>query len=106
MRSSLALLAAFLAAGASAQSTSYDYFMLVMQYAPSLCTDGTFKCSVSPSWSFFTLHGLWPERNDGSYPQSCTNEAFNASAIQPISAKMSKYWVSLNGPSTTFWEHE
>ena len=84
-----------------------DFFLLVLQYAPALCTDGTYKCPTGlPAGTYFTLHGLWPERADGSYPATCTNDKFNPSAVQPIMSELNTYWPSLNGPSNTFWAHE
>jgi ribonuclease T2 len=65
------------------------------------------KCpGVTPSWSYFTLHGLWPENADGTYPQTCSNAQFDPAQVAPIQASLDKYWVSLNGPSETFWAHE
>ena len=89
----------------SAQN-SYDFFLLVMQYAPALCSDGTFKKCPSNLLTNFTLHGLWPERSDGSYPQHCTNDKFDPSAVSSIESELDTYWLSLNGPNDSFWAHE
>jgi ribonuclease T2 len=78
----------------------------VLQYAPALCTDGTFSCPTKASWTYFTLHGLWPERSDGTYPQTCSNQKYDPSAVSSILPRLEKFWVSLNGPSQTFWAHE
>jgi ribonuclease T2 len=78
----------------------------VLQYAPALC-GASLKCpGLTPSWSYFTLHGLWPENSDGTYPQNCANAPFNPAAVSNITDELSKYWVSLAGPSETFWAHE
>lgn len=94
-----------LSSPALAQS-SYDFFLLVMQYAPALCSDGSFKKCPSSLLSNFTLHGLWPERKDGSYPQKCTNDKFDPSAVSSIETDLDRYWLSLNGPNDSFWAHE
>ena len=53
------------------------------------------------------MHGLWPERNDGSYPSDCPGApAFDPAKLKPILPALNRYWPSLNGPSDTFWEHE
>jgi ribonuclease T2 len=76
-----------------------------MQYAPAYCETGS--CPVTPSWDYFTLHGLWPERADGSYPQDCTNEKFDPAAVQSLLPDLNKYWVSLaKGGNNNFWAHE
>ena len=90
----------------STAQNNYDFFLLVMQYAPALCSDGTFKKCPSNLITNFTLHGLWPERSDGSYPQHCTNDKFDPSEVAPIENELDTYWLSLNGPNPSFWAHE
>lgn len=31
--------------------------------------------------AFFGIHGLWPNYNDGSYPESCGGEPFNPNTV-------------------------
>jgi ribonuclease T2 len=90
-------------AEAAAAPGSYDFFELVQQWAITDCQD-QFRCKAS--WQFFTLHGLWPQRNDGSWPSNCGGAAFDPSVLAPIQQAMDTFWVSLNGPSSTFWAHE
>ncbi|KAF5312892.1 hypothetical protein D9619_002613 [Psilocybe cf. subviscida] len=63
------------------------------------------------SW---TIHGLWPDRCDGTYDQNCdTSRAYtglgsllaNNDASDTL-AVMNKYWVDLDGDNESFWEHE
>lgn len=68
------------------------------------CMDGVFQCTASNL--FFTMHGLWPENSDGSYPCTCTDETFDISKVKSIESDMNTYWPSLNGPNDTFWKHE
>jgi len=103
--SSTFLLSLFLTLS-TAQNNNYDFFLLVMQYAPALCSDGTFKKCPSTLITNFTLHGLWPERIDGSYPQHCTNDKFDPSQVTSIETELDTYWLSLNGPNPSFWAHE
>jgi ribonuclease T2 len=88
----------------SPDASNYDFFMHVEQWAITECQDA-FKCSAA--WTYFTMHGLWPERNDGSYPQNCAGApAFDPSKLAPIMPALNRYWPSLNGPSQSFWQHE
>ena len=76
--------------GAVSAAPASDFFLLVLQYAPALCTDGTFHCPTKANWTYFTLHGLWPEKADGTYPSSCTNEKFDPTVIKGILPQLNK----------------
>jgi ribonuclease T2 len=76
------------------QNTSFDFFLFVLQWDSSVSTD------------YFTIHGLWPEYNNGNYPSNCPGPAFNVSAIQDLVNNLDQYWPSNQGGNDDFWEHE
>ncbi|KAI8939321.1 hypothetical protein NX059_003111 [Plenodomus lindquistii] len=62
------------------------------------------------SW---TLHGLWPDRCDGTYDANCdstrvyTNISSIISASSPsLLTYMSTYWKDYQGNDNSFWSHE
>ncbi|KAL8725444.1 MAG: hypothetical protein Q9166_007338 [cf. Caloplaca sp. 2 TL-2023] len=63
------------------------------------------------SW---TVHGLWPDRCDGTYDQYCdpSREYTNVSSIISAAGKtdllnyMNTYWKDYQGDDESFWEHE
>ncbi|OAA50265.1 Ribonuclease Trv [Metarhizium rileyi] len=63
------------------------------------------------SW---TIHGLWPDNCDGSYPARCDrSRAYNdiGGILRDNGASdaleyMQKYWKDYKGDDDTFWEHE
>ncbi|KAL9018708.1 MAG: hypothetical protein Q9185_004022 [Variospora sp. 1 TL-2023] len=63
------------------------------------------------SW---TVHGLWPDRCDGTYEQYCdpSREYDNVTAIISAAGKtdllsyMNTYWKDYQGDDEDFWEHE
>lgn len=68
--------------------------------------------SVGPvdSW---TLHGLWPDLCDGSYPTYCRSTPQTHSITSLLSTgaptllqTMQKYWLPNAGTLEHFWEHE
>ncbi|TPX09020.1 uncharacterized protein E0L32_001719 [Thyridium curvatum] len=68
--------------------------------------------STGPADSW-TIHGLWPDYCDGSYPQFCdkSREITNATQIMQAADKctlayMEKYWLDYQGDNEQFWEHE
>jgi ribonuclease T2 len=54
---------------------NFDYYLLTLSWAPEFCATHGGSGSASecgPSHHFgFVVHGLWPENQDGSYPQHC-----------------------------------
>ena len=54
---------------------SFDYYLLTLSWAPEFCATHSSSASSSecdPQRHFgFVVHGLWPENEDGSYPQHC-----------------------------------
>jgi ribonuclease T2 len=55
----------------------------------------------------FTIHGLWPEYSNNSYPEYCNKSAiFNISQIEYLIPILNVKWPSSNGSNIDFWEHE
>ncbi|TVY25964.1 Ribonuclease Trv [Lachnellula hyalina] len=68
--------------------------------------------SIGPDDSW-TLHGLWPDLCDGSYPTYCTSAPQYYNITTLISARapallttMQSYWLPNAGTLEHFWEHE
>ncbi|CAG8972130.1 hypothetical protein HYALB_00008135 [Hymenoscyphus albidus] len=69
--------------------------------------------STGPNNSW-TLHGLWPDRCDGTYDANCdaSREYSNITQIlqsygkTDLLAYMGKYWKDYQGNDESFWEHE
>jgi len=79
----------------SKKDDSFDYFLFVQLWEPA--TNDT----------AFTIHGLWPERNDGSYPSFCQGPKFSLSEIKDLVPTLNVVWPGFsNGSSETFWNHE
>lgn len=63
-----------------------------------------------------TVHGLWPERKDGTWPSTCTYEKFDPDTISKIGQdRFNTYWPNVKAPSSSsisspayysFWSHE
>ncbi|KAA0167519.1 hypothetical protein FNF31_00957 [Cafeteria roenbergensis] len=101
----VALLALLGSASACTGQNTWDFFMLVMQWPPTQCMSQNYGCSTY-SKTFFTLHGLWPDNVDGSYPCTCTNEQFDENAVSSIMPEMEKFWPSYASSDKSFWSHE
>ncbi len=53
----------------------FDYYLLTLSWAPEFCATHSGNASSTecdPGRHYgFVVHGLWPENDDGSYPQHC-----------------------------------
>lgn len=92
---------ALVAAGVK-EEAPFDLFLLVRQYSPGYCQ--TTKCEASPV-SAFTLHGLWPNYDNGDYPQYCET-AQDPGPPPPDTAEMHCKWESFKQPDPAFWDYE
>ena len=90
----------------------FDFFYLVLQWPGSFCDTQQGCCypSSGKPAADFSIHGLWPNYNDGSYPSNCdASNPFDESQIKDLISGMQKNWPSLACPSSngeTFWSHE
>lgn len=74
----LALLAALAGPGATARAADFDYYLLALSWSPSWCAAarGPAPEQCAPDRDLgFTLHGLWPQYDDGGWPEDCATEA-------------------------------
>jgi len=56
----------------TAQPGQFDYYLLTLSWSPEFCYMHPDKPECG-SGARFVVHGLWPENNDGSYPEACSN---------------------------------
>ncbi len=73
-------MAVLLAAPAAAKAQDFDYFVMALTWTPSFCEaegDDSDQCDPSRDLGF-TLHGLWPQYEDG-WPEYCETNARNPS---------------------------
>ncbi|KAG6008161.1 hypothetical protein E4U21_004919 [Claviceps maximensis] len=65
----------------------------------------------SDSW---TIHGLWPDNCDGSYPARCDasraytdiENILSSAGASDTLEYMKDFWKDSNGDDDTFWQHE
>ncbi len=57
---------------ANAQPGVFDFYLLALSWSPEFCAthSGSPECSAHPG---FVVHGLWPQNNDGTYPENCSS---------------------------------
>lgn len=85
--------------GGCVTATSWDYMYLEQQWPATSCKN----CTEN---TYFTMHGLWPTNNDGSYPCNCESTPFDPSAVASIRTSLDTYWPSFQEDDQSFWTHE
>jgi ribonuclease T2 len=52
------------------QPGDFDFYVLNLSWSPEFCTThpDNAQCAARPG---FIVHGLWPQNNDGTYPENC-----------------------------------
>ncbi|WP_074654568.1 ribonuclease T2 family protein [Terriglobus roseus] len=50
----------------------FDFYVLNLSWSPEFC-HGHPSAAECSQHRAFTLHGLWPQNNDGTYPEDCSD---------------------------------
>lgn len=90
--------------------TSFDYLLFVQSWpaAANCAPSPTGKCELADYVSYFVVHGLWPNRFDGSWPAYCNNTyTFTDEEITDIRPALIHFWPDFYYPSSSkFWRYE
>jgi ribonuclease T2 len=64
-----------------AAAPSFDFYLLNLSWSPEFCHThpAAIECALHAT---FVLHGLWPEKKDGTYPENCSNAPGPANPAQ------------------------
>ncbi|KAL3511118.1 hypothetical protein ACH5RR_030519 [Cinchona calisaya] len=97
----------------AAQDDSFDFFYFVQQWPASYCDTKRSCCypTTGKPAEDFSIHGLWPNRDDGSWPSNCNVEdsSFNVFEVLDLITRMQQDWPSFSCPSSNgvrLWTHE
>lgn len=102
----------------SATTPDFDFYVMSMSFQPEFCYSKRKERNPGcleplPFWKAnLTIHGLWPENTDGSWPASCTTEPLNHDTLAPIIQELEHYWPNVRALKPTaahfwdFWQHE
>jgi ribonuclease T2 len=56
----------------AASGAGFDYYLFNLSWSPEYCYSHR-DAAECAAHSTFVLHGLWPENNNGSYPENCSS---------------------------------
>lgn len=80
----------------TAAGQPYDFYLLNLSWSPEFCFThrDSPECAARPG---FVVHGLWPQNNDGTYPEHCpsrpgpTNDSVTA-GLMPTTSLAQHEW--------------
>jgi ribonuclease T2 len=58
-------------AAAPSSGANFDYYLLNLSWSPEFCHSHPDAAECADHRTF-VLHGLWPQNNDGTYPENCS----------------------------------
>ncbi|KAJ3708216.1 hypothetical protein LUZ61_011921 [Rhynchospora tenuis] len=116
---SLILSISFSSSSVWASQREFDYFLLALQWPGTICAKTKHCCSNngccrSEPITYFTIHGLWADYDDGTWPSCCTHAGFDINKVESLMPELQKYWPSLYcssskrcfGGKGPIWAHE
>ncbi|XP_048769264.2 ribonuclease Oy-like isoform X2 [Ostrea edulis] len=89
------------------EAVDFDHFILVFQWPVTFCEN---KLCRKPLPGYWTIHGFWPSKSDGSPVDNCSNIPFKEKLI-PLETRnhMNRVWpdlLSRTGNSSKFWAQQ
>eukprot|EP01132_Coremiostelium_polycephalum_P002280 gene2280-2807_t len=82
----------------------FDFYLFVQQWIYTFCKQT--KCDPTKERKAFTIHGLWPEFNNGSYPSFCAGSTFSIEDVSDLVNQLNLDWPSFSQPNINFWTNE
>ncbi|KAJ7970773.1 Ribonuclease [Quillaja saponaria] len=88
----------------------FDYFKLALQWPNSYCLLDYVTCRPAEPPQNFTIHGLWPQKNDGSELRNCDVKITMPDQIlDNMRQKLLEYWPNLQNQNNwnkckDFWK--
>lgn len=93
-----------------AADKDWDYLLFVQRWPQSVCDSmARNECEIPSNVADWLVHGLWPNYNDGSYPQFCDkNDKFDVKQVEQFRSQLEQVWANLERGKTeeSLWAHE
>src|SRR5208283_3319023 len=82
--------------------TKFDYYLLTLSWAPEFCASNpsarsSAECATNKHMGL-VVHGLWPQYNNGQWPQDCAS-------TPPVSSSIVDHMMPMM-PGSSLIQHE
>lgn len=77
-----------------------------MDYIRSLFDTRFYYLSLIKEPHGWSIHGLWPQYSENSYPKYCKKIDFDIKKLDTIIDRLNAVWYSNQEPNAEFWQHE
>lgn len=98
---------------AGSRLKDWDYIVFTQSWPATTClqwkSEGQGHTCSLPKESTWTVHGVWPSRNNSFGPFFCNNSMpFDEAALSPLLSELKSYWINVDIPTEpySFWKHE
>ncbi|KAI4305268.1 hypothetical protein L6164_028642 [Bauhinia variegata] len=82
----------------------YDYFVLALTWPNAYCQETDVTCNPSPPKQYFTIHGLWPNKNDGLPLEYCeAKEPLTDDILKKYEKQLLEFWPRLRSADNFEW---
>lgn len=92
----------------SPQPEVYSYFLFTRRWPPSECASADKCVPAARNYTYWTIHGLWPEFSNNTWNQFCHKDHLDLKVLEPIKPRLLHDWPNLLGgkSDSSLWEHE
>lgn len=95
------------------QDNYFDFIIFTQHWPNTVCKEWKqankdHRCNL-PSSLEWTIHGIWPTKNETLGPAFCNNSwHFEPAKIRPIESELSDLWIDVEDATTQYslWVHE
>ncbi|GIL65503.1 hypothetical protein Vafri_19284 [Volvox africanus] len=88
------------------EARDFDYFIFVRKWPGSFCAKHACPL-IFNHWFHFTIHGLWPNYNDGTWPQFCGKDYSSyEDQIRDLLDELRSEWPNAYKFEEQYWYHQ
>lgn len=86
----------------------YSYYLFTRRWPPSNCESADKCVPAARNYTYWTIHGLWPEFSNNTWDQFCRKDHLDLKVLEPIKSRLLHEWPNLlaDKSDSSLWQHE